>query len=656
MENQSQSNQKRIKIMLSAADVSGDVNGAWLCRALLKQNPKLEIFGFGGPKMRREGCDIEKNLRPYGFRGIPLSRELWKKILQPWTQKKEVNAIIDKMLDREPHVVVLLSSYAWNKKIAKRIKERGSLLEKEKKNPPLVIYYFLPDLWIYPFQLPDWWIFRPLWKKPRDLFKYSSYLVANMRFERNFYEELRNKISLNEGEKAKVVYYGHPILDRLKESESLIKEKASSKIKTIALLPGSRRDEVKNMLPIMIDAASKILENKDIKDKFSIKFLVSDAAAFLLEDIREILVEELKKISNPKGKRPSITIEEADKTPMLVTLRKCDLIILASGTASMEVLCLKKPMVVIYKLNLPTLLVYVPVIFLRNLTFRLQIFRVPIFSLANKIIEESKVIKTAKRKYFPELFQTSLSKRIAEEAVKLLNDENWVEENKEIIKQAIKDQLVEKDELGEEISALKAIADFILKEARKYINEDEKAKQSFSDDLQESISDYEKKLINKANSQKMIMLELSDEGKNPGPSIQECIDYALKEKLIEKQDSEYIVPERISHVLENEKLKEVKDNWERLIKLSFAYLDKKIASFKEIIAQLEINLLDLIGLSTELDIIADSLIKKETGKRPLKLKRHVLLIVLAVKIVSEAKKNGLIEVDEKGIFKLLEAK
>jgi len=269
------------KIVIIAGDKSGDLYGGLLSKQLKNKFSDLEIYSFGGDKLAKHSQQII-DLLSYSVCG--LVEVLWslKKILKIFKKTKKI------ILGLKPDLVILIDFPDFNLKLAK---------ELNKKFP--IIYYVSPQVWA--------------WRRSRvkTIKKYVDKMVVLFEFEKTFYKN----------ENMDVLYFGHPLLE-------IIEEENTEPRKIISFLPGSRKNEIKRHLPIMIET-KKIIEQKLPNYQFRI--------------IRPLNLEKsiYEKFS------PNMDIVDHSYR----AIKESRFIISSSGTATVELAILGVPYLIIYKLN-----------------------------------------------------------------------------------------------------------------------------------------------------------------------------------------------------------------------------------------------------------------------------------------------------------------
>ncbi|MFH1287166.1 MAG: lipid-A-disaccharide synthase [bacterium] len=342
------------KILIVTGEASGDLHGGLLTDELKKINPDLEIFAVGSKKMEASGAKIifeSTQLAIFGFTEmfsrLNLIKEAFDKI------KEFVRA-------ERPSLVVLIDYPGFNIRLA------GFL--DEQKIP--VIYYISPQIWA--------------WNKGR--INVLKKLVKKMIVVFPFEEEIYKSNGMD------VEFVGHPLLDLVKPkiSKKEIIEKfgftEGENSPIIGLLPGSRYEEINNLLPVMVNVCRKLKKNIP-----AIQFYICWANNL---DIK-LIEKRLKKANFPVSIISGWNYE-------LISVS--DLVMVASGTATLETAILETPMVILGKIS-----------FFSSLLARILI-KIPYIGLPNILAGEMIV---------PELFQENVrTKKVFLAVLELIRNEN----------------------------------------------------------------------------------------------------------------------------------------------------------------------------------------------------------------------------------------
>lgn len=275
-------------IFILAGEKSGDIHAANLAGSILALNPKLKIYGWGGSKMERSGVSVLKDLKDLAFMGFWEVLVNLKKIKSNFKECK--SSIIQKKID----VLILVDYPGFNLRIAKWAKSKNIK----------VIYYISPQVWA--------------WKKSRVhiIKRYVDEMYCILPFEKDFYAQFD----------VNVQYFGHPLLDEINSFRTNYKSDYSIEEKPVlAILPGSRKQELERKLSIMLKAALLL------KDKY--KIVVACA-----ENIEASFFEKYK------NENVDFVFGETYRL-----LSQANIAIVTSGTATLETALFNVPQVVCYK-------------------------------------------------------------------------------------------------------------------------------------------------------------------------------------------------------------------------------------------------------------------------------------------------------------------
>jgi len=326
------------KIFIVAGDPSGDLHGANLVNALKEISSQIEIYGLGGERMERAGVRLLDKLTELAIVGFSEAINSIVAIRQIYRKTEEF------LRKEKPDKIVLIDYPGFNLRVAS--------LAKRLKIP--LIYYIGPQIWA--------------WRRGR--IKDIAELVNKMLVIFPFEEETYRKAGVD------VSFVGHPLLDTIQPTKS--KEEVCTKygldrdIPIIGLMPGSRKQEIERLLPVMLEASRRIAENRQVQ--FVLPLAGNIPMSYIKERITEFEMNRLsrKKISKSKEEEklplPILVVRDED-----YNIRKTlTLALVASGTATLENACLGIPMIIVYKVSLfsyllARLLIRIPTIGLANI-------------------------------------------------------------------------------------------------------------------------------------------------------------------------------------------------------------------------------------------------------------------------------------------------
>ena len=336
------------KILLVAGEASADLHGSHVVRELKRIDPSVHMYGIGGEELRRAGMAILFDARDLSVVGIV---EVVSRLPHI---RKVFNTLKRQIEEAPPELLILLDYPDFNLRLA----------AVAKKHRVPVLYYISPQIWA--------------WRQGRV--KKIARIVDCMAVVFPF------EVPLYEKEGVPVQFVGHPLLDReipaFDSAGSLEAFGMKPGWPVIGLLPGSRKSEIERLLPVMLAAAERIRKEYPLA-----QFIIPVAPGIRREEIETWVAQ----------KKVPVTMVE---NQLHRALQVCSLVLVASGTATLETALMKKPMIILYKIS-----------FLTYLIGRLMI-RVPCIGLAN-IVAGTQVV--------PELIQADASpQRIAGEALALL--------------------------------------------------------------------------------------------------------------------------------------------------------------------------------------------------------------------------------------------
>ena len=345
-----------MKLAIVAGEASGDLHASEVVRELKKLDPKLEMFGLGGDLLAAEGMTLLHHASEMGIVGLfnvlrhlPMFRRVF-------------DELIAKIAAERPDVVFLVDYPEFNLRVAKRCKEMGLR----------VVYYISPQLWA--------------WRRGRvrHIAKYVDRMIVIFPFEEEFYK----------AHNVPVTYVGHPLIEQLAHVRKPAPKNGTLRI---ALLPGSRRMEVRSLLPAMLDAV------RILRAERTVEATIIQAPTIEHEALASIVAQsgvDVPIVPNDRGE----------------AVAAADVSLSSSGTATLESAILGTPVVVMYRLSRANYMLGKWLVNLRH------------FSLVN-IIGGHEVV--------PELIQSDVNgPRIAQEVRKLVEPAHngWVRNELELIR------------------------------------------------------------------------------------------------------------------------------------------------------------------------------------------------------------------------------
>lgn len=278
-----------MKYFIVAGERSGDLHGSKLAKQLKQKDVRAEISGFGGAYMEKEGVNIRKHYSSFSFMGVVEVLTNLGKIKRTLIEAKSA------IKEANPDVLILIDFPGINLKLATYAKEQGIK----------TCYYISPKIWA--------WKGHRIKRIKRDIDK----MLVILPFEIDYYASKNFPVE----------YVGNPLIDSIKDYEydtdfSLDKEQTN-----VAILPGSRKQEIEASAKVVAQIASQAP---------SYKFHIA-----AVDNVDHALYEPYRSIQNARI--------HINKTYEI--LKQANAAIVTSGTATLETALLNCPQVVVYKAN-----------------------------------------------------------------------------------------------------------------------------------------------------------------------------------------------------------------------------------------------------------------------------------------------------------------
>ncbi|NKB61156.1 MAG: lipid-A-disaccharide synthase [Gammaproteobacteria bacterium] len=293
------SSDEYIQIAIVAGEPSGDSLGAGLISAVLEEYPNVRFVGVGGTRMEEVGCEILYHMERIGVMGID---GLFGKLADILKIRKDLYSRFSKS---RPALFIGIDVPDFNLTLERKLKKSGISC----------VHYVSPTVWA-------WRGYRI--HKIRDSI---NHMLTLFPFEAAFYED----------KKVPVTYVGHPFADEIaspNRSEARRKLGLSKGDVIVALLPGSRRTEVRRLSRLLVNAAAKLHESyPEIR--------------FLLPFANQRVEKEFYKHVGELNSLPITTLEGQAR----LAIEASNIAVVASGTVALEAAILRRPHIVIYKLG-----------------------------------------------------------------------------------------------------------------------------------------------------------------------------------------------------------------------------------------------------------------------------------------------------------------
>jgi len=338
-----------LRIALVAGEASGDILGSGLMRAIKARHPDVEFIGVGGPLMEAEGMVSHFPMERLSVMGLV---EVLGRLRELLAKRKE---LVQTLIDQKPDVFIGIDAPDFTLNIELQLRRAGIK----------TVHYVSPSVWA--------------WRQKRVLKirEGCDLMLTLLPFEARFYEE----------KGVPVKFVGHPLADTI----PLQADRAAARVElglgegpVVALMPGSRGGEVGRLGGLFFDTAERLLVSRP-----GIKFVLPCASPQRREQIEQLLA----------GRDLSVLLLDGRSH---VALAACDAVLIASGTATLEALLYKRPMVVAYRMA--------------PITFWIlkRLVKSPYVSLPNLL---------AQRMLVPELLQDDASaEALAQRILPLLDD------------------------------------------------------------------------------------------------------------------------------------------------------------------------------------------------------------------------------------------
>ena len=342
-----------LRVGIVTGEPSGDMLGAGLISELNKRVKDLSIEGIGGEKLAKKNMNILFPMEKLSLMGFT-------EVLGRYFELKRIREkLIKHFLENPPDIFIGIDAPDFNLFLEQKLRKAGIR----------TVHYVSPSVWA--------------WRESRiKEIKESVDLILNLfPFETAIYNEFNvpNK------------YVGHPLADKLSKEPDINFSRNKLNLphnkKVIALLPGSRLSEIKRIGIILLKTA--LIAKSSHNNLFFVSSLANEKSLKIFEELRKKYSPNL----NVK-----IYLDEAHRV-----IESADVIILASGTASLEAMLLKKPMIVTYKLSWPTY-------FIVKL-----LAKIPYVALPNILAGENIVPECLQSKCRPDFLASELDKLINSE-------------------------------------------------------------------------------------------------------------------------------------------------------------------------------------------------------------------------------------------------
>lgn len=284
-------------VLVIAGEISGDMHAARVVEAVRARDPSVRFWGIGGDELRAAGMDVLYDTRDMAVMGV------WEVLKRYAFFRRVFHDMIRRAREQRPDAVLLVDYPGFNLRLAKRLHAMGIK----------VLYYICPQVWA--------------WHRSRiaRMARMVDRLMVIFPFEVDVFRDTGLKVD----------FVGHPLVDVVRPVwESGGEPLPWPTAQRVALLPGSRRQEIERILPVMIEAAARLEQ-----DQPDVCFMIAAPSDKMADVSRDLL--------DRSARKPSRISIETGKTRSI--LRQARAAMVASGTATVEAALMRCPMIVIYK-------------------------------------------------------------------------------------------------------------------------------------------------------------------------------------------------------------------------------------------------------------------------------------------------------------------
>lgn len=310
-------------LLVVVGEPSADKNTARILKRLKERQPELHIYGCGGTQMQEVGVEILYNCNDFAVLGI---FEVIKSLFFFYKMRQH---LLQSIKERKPEAVLLVDMGGFNIQFATAVR---------KAHPKLPIYYFTS---------PQVWGSRP-WRID-VLGKAITKMLTIFPFEEPLYTD--KKISAR--------FVGSPHLVTLPDPKDLPVRKEfledlglDPEKPVIAVLPGSRRQEVKAHMPILLGAMKELIEKRpDLEFQFIVSRSTEKVQGLIDEFLAKSSLASYMQAENTKDGKSKKRIATVTLNPNYALYKNSDLIWAKSGTTTLEITLYGRPMIIFFKAN-----------------------------------------------------------------------------------------------------------------------------------------------------------------------------------------------------------------------------------------------------------------------------------------------------------------
>ena len=285
--------------MILAGEASGDAHAAEFIEQITQLRPDIRLTGMGTTLMKKAGVDVFFDSASIAVVGVV-------EVLRHWGDiKKAMNLVKTALEETKPDLLILVDYPEFNLKMARHAKSLGIK----------VLFYISPQVWAW----------RP--KRIHKIGRSIDHMAVLFKFEQAFYEKANIPVS----------FVGHPLVDKVKANIDSKQARMNLKLDqsdiVIGLFPGSRRNEINRLLPLMLETA-RLMKQRN----HALQFILP-VASTLDYDAINLLCEQ-----------SDIDIQ-LTRDDIYDLIPCCNAIVSCSGTVTLEIALLNAPMCLVYKIS-----------------------------------------------------------------------------------------------------------------------------------------------------------------------------------------------------------------------------------------------------------------------------------------------------------------
>jgi len=339
---------QELRIGIVVGEVSGDQLGAGLIRALKAQSPGVRVEGVAGPAMREAGCDVWEDADTLAVMGLVEPIKVLPRLI------RLRRSLVKRWAEDPPDIFVGIDAPDFNLGLEKALRSRGIT----------TVHYVSPTVWA--------------WRqgRVRKVAKAVDLVLCIFPFEEEFYK----------AHDVAAKFIGHPLADSVDtdaDSAAIRSELGLTAPRVVAVMPGSRRSEIARLGPVFANTCGRLI------DRYSDLQFVAPMASPALREVFKAHIEEA-------GMAEHIKLLDGKAEAAIAA---ADVVLLASGTASLQTALHGKPMVAAYKLS--------PLTYLMQRWFNLV--KVKYFAMPNLLTDEPMVPEFLQNDATPEALSTAVA-------------------------------------------------------------------------------------------------------------------------------------------------------------------------------------------------------------------------------------------------------